>query len=1175
MTTEESRVETIFFNALEKQSPEERAAYLEQACGADSELRRHVEDLIRAQPKLGEFLQGHAADALAAVDITTVADVAAPPEQAGSRIGPYTLIETIGEGGFGIVYLAEQSKPVRRRIALKIIKPGMDTKEVIARFEAERQALALMDHPGIARVFDAGTAESGRPYFAMELVKGVPITQYCDQSNLTTRERLELFVEVCRAIHHAHQKGIIHRDIKPSNVLIAMLEGRATPKIIDFGVAKAINQRLTEHTLATAFSQIVGTPLYMSPEQAEMSPIDVDTRSDIYSLGVLLYELLTGTTPFERERLRQATYDELRRIIREEEPPRPSARISTMGGAATPVAETRRTVPAKLRQLLRGELDWIVMKAMDKDRARRYETVNAFAADIERFLNFEPVSACPPSVTYRLRKLVRRNRPAFIASTAVLAAVTAGGIMSAWQATRAKSAEQHASDLLASALADADLYEGQAEWQQALAALTRAESLVARVQFNGATRRQIHERLEDLRMVSQLERIQRYWRGEGKFDLVAGGVLDLVATSLNPQSADEAQPTAPGVNPSTEQTAEHAYYLAFDQYGINPDVLPAGEAFRRIRTKRNRLKLVSSLDHWALVRHLLGDRPGRDRLLDLAAATDTDPWREQMRGLLRGEGADANTLNHFADSVEIRELSAAAVVQLADVIHGSGMKAKAAEFLRRAQLTYPHDFSINDRLGSVCSELGHYHDSIRFSSAAIAIRPEAPDTLAQLGYALRRTGAFDDAIAVCREAVRLNPESRYALATLGNALEAAGDVEGAIASYREAVRIAPQEPWGNYRLGRILCEEGLCEEAIPPLYEAMRQNETLTASYAYTELARALDRSGQWEDFHEQVRHAVQIDYRNAGLYFLLGRYLQQEGNISEAVDRFEEAVRLNPRYTLARYGLASALADAEQWDRAAEVYALALESFGVDDCWPGPWMAIGRSDGLFDRVGALRPNDDQLSILRGRCFVYERRWEAAEASYTSSVKLPRIDETGFEFACLNLLVGDEAGYFDILRTMIDAQTGKSGKESYLLARTAAVAPNHSILPPALLVSLAHAALDEEAPAWYFHVLALAYYRNGQFDLALDNARKSNRGVWHQLAKTQNDFVLAMAHYQLGDIDDARAALDKAFELADQSAPGGPLGPEGINNIVLDIVEMELLRREAESLFADGSASPE
>jgi serine/threonine protein kinase len=396
---------TIFCDALDLTSAEERNAYLTDACGHNSELRKRVEDLLGAHDDAGKFLGNHSLD-------DSCSQNQALAEHPGDLIGPYKLLEQLGEGGFGVVFLAEQDKPVRRRVALKVVKPGMDTREVIARFEAERQALALMDHSNIAKVFDAGVTENGRPYFVMELVQGVPITEYCDQCQLTMRERLELFVTVCQAVQHAHQKGIIHRDLKPTNVLVAMQDGKATPKIIDFGVAKAIGeQSLTERTLTTAFAQMIGSPLYMSPEQAELSPLGVDTRSDIYSLGVLLYELLTGATPFDKDRLHAASYDELRRIIREEEPPRPSARISTLkADLATTVAESRRTDARRLQQTIRGELDWIVMKCLDKDRNRRYETPNSLARDIERFLHDEPVQACPPSAAYRLRKYARRNK---------------------------------------------------------------------------------------------------------------------------------------------------------------------------------------------------------------------------------------------------------------------------------------------------------------------------------------------------------------------------------------------------------------------------------------------------------------------------------------------------------------------------------------------------------------------------------------------------------------------------------------------------------------------------------------------------------------------------------------------------------------------------------------------
>jgi serine/threonine protein kinase len=363
-------------------------------------------------------------------------------EGPGSRIGPYKLLQQVGEGGMGVVFMAEQEKPVRRKVALKIIKAGMDSELVVARFEAERQALALMDHPNIARVLDAGATDTGRPYFVMELVHGVPITQFCDDARLTPRERLELIIPVCQAIQHAHQKGVIHRDVKPSNVLVTVVDGKPVPKVIDFGIAKAIDQRLTECTLFTQFGAIVGTPEYMSPEQAEMGGVDVDTRSDVYGLGVLLYELLTGSTPLTRQTLRAAGYVEILRRIREEEPPRPSARLSDSRDALASISAGRRLEPARLTKLVRGELDWIVMKALEKDRRRRYETASALAADLGRYLDGDPVEAGPPSATYRLRRYARKHRVLLTTAAAFLGLLVLGAAVSTWQAVRATRAER-------------------------------------------------------------------------------------------------------------------------------------------------------------------------------------------------------------------------------------------------------------------------------------------------------------------------------------------------------------------------------------------------------------------------------------------------------------------------------------------------------------------------------------------------------------------------------------------------------------------------------------------------------------------------------------------------------------------------------------------------------------
>jgi WD40 repeat protein/serine/threonine protein kinase len=426
----------LFLAAAEIEAPAERLAFLDEQCGADADLRRQVEALLAANDQAGSFLT----EPVVASSVGTV-DYKPVSEGTGAIIGAYKLLQKIGEGGFGVVFMAEQQQPIRRMVALKILKPGLDTAQVIARFESERQALALMNHPHIANVLDAGATASGRPYFVMELVKGVPITQFCDKNHLPPEIRLKLFIDVCHAIEHAHHKGVIHRDIKPSNVMVTLHDGVPVVKVIDFGVAKATVQKLTEKTLFTAYGEMVGTPAYMSPEQAEMSGLDIDTRSDIFSLGVLLYELLTGTTPLESKRLRAAGYAEMQRLIREEEPARPSTRLSSLGDSATVMAGNRGLDVKRLVQLLTGDLDWVVMKALEKDRNRRYGTPGSFAEDIERYLRREPILARPPTTAYKLKKFAQRNRAAVLTAAAVAAALLAGTAVATWQAVRARRAE--------------------------------------------------------------------------------------------------------------------------------------------------------------------------------------------------------------------------------------------------------------------------------------------------------------------------------------------------------------------------------------------------------------------------------------------------------------------------------------------------------------------------------------------------------------------------------------------------------------------------------------------------------------------------------------------------------------------------------------------------------------
>ena len=495
---------SIFLDALDRDTEPERQAFLAEACGGDRALRAAVDELLATHQRSGNVLDESDADsgsrrrhldqaaAALGLDATLPFDSthpSRPADRSGELVGNYRLLEKIGEGGFGEVYVADQQQPVRRRVALKLLKAGMDQREVLARFEVERQALAMMDHPHIARVFDAGTTAAGQPFFVMELVRGIPITEFGEQHHLAVRQRLELFVGVCQAVQHAHQKGIIHRDLKPSNVLVTLHDATPVAKVIDFGVAKALGDPLTARTIYTRFAQMIGTPMYMSPEQAEMNSLDVDTRSDIYSLGVMLYELLTGTTPFDQHRLQTAAFDELRRIIREEEPPRPSVRLTTLLPATTRAAGRHLESRARA-SMLRGDLDWIVMKALEKDRRRRYDTAADFARDVQRYLAQQPVLARPPSHWYRFTKFARRNKAAFTTVSLVLLALVLGIAVSTWQAVRATvaSAEaeklrgeavefasrlKQANVLLDSARANAD----EQRWSLALAQYTKATEL--------------------------------------------------------------------------------------------------------------------------------------------------------------------------------------------------------------------------------------------------------------------------------------------------------------------------------------------------------------------------------------------------------------------------------------------------------------------------------------------------------------------------------------------------------------------------------------------------------------------------------------------------------------------------------------------------------------------------
>jgi len=794
-------------------------------------------------------------------------------------IGRYKLLESIGEGGHGTVYMAEQTAPVQRKVALKIIKAGMDTRQVIARFEAERQALALMDHPNIAKVFDAGVTESGKPYFVMELVKGVPITGYCDEKRLTPRDRLELFVQVCQAVQHAHQKGIIHRDLKPSNVLVALYDGKPVPKIIDFGVAKATGQRLTEKTMFTGFGDVIGTPEYMSPEQAELNQLDIDTRSDIYSLGVLLYELLTGSPPFSHKELEKAGMLEMLRVIRECEPTKPSTKLSTAEGLPT-LAANRSTEPARLTKLVRGELDWIVMKALEKDRSRRYETANGLAMDLQRYLTDEPVQACPPSATYRLRKFVRRNKRSLtmvaVVAGAILVSVGAIGWMVRDRAAREQEIAQDRStrqtlirERVTLALEDARKRYQEGRWKEALDDAKRAEALAATGQSDEATHGRAREVLGDMLMLATLENVRvRSTQNVAGFDL---------------------------------KGEDSGNARAFWEYGIDIDALSRDEAATRIRARSIRYELAVLLDTWSHVRRRLaqqGSKPiGKDwkELLEVARAADPDPWRDRFRKAVLND--DRKALIELAASAPISSLPAETVDRLGDALIGMSAIVEAAAFLKKGQRLHPQDYWINENLGLCLLRLSpqQLDDPIRYFTAAVALRPEAAQSHYNLGIALKTQGKLDEAVACYRKAIEIQPTSAYAHRMLGHALLGQNKLDEAAAAFRAAVELDPKEGFLHNELGLAL----------------LRNNKLDEAAAAY--------------------RKAIELHPRAAGYHVNLGRVLVFQKKLDEARAVFRTAAELDPTSTYAHRMLGLALRDLEMLDEAVTVFRSAIERFPQD----------------------------------------------------------------------------------------------------------------------------------------------------------------------------------------------------------------------------------------------------
>jgi serine/threonine protein kinase/Tfp pilus assembly protein PilF len=903
--TQQSSEQSIFLHAIGLPSPADRAGYLDEVCRDKPGLRAELDALLSAHDRLGGGLSPTTGQELA--EAREVGPASEGGEDVGAVLsGRYKLVEEIGEGGMGSVWMAQQTEPVKRLVAVKLIKAGMDSQQVLARFEAERQALALMDHPNIARVLDAGATASGRPFFVMELVKGASITRYCDQQRLTAQQRLELFVSVCQAVQHAHQKGIIHRDLKPSNVLVAIYDGKPLPKVIDFGIAKAAGQSLTDKTLVTGFGNIVGTPEYMSPEQAEINQLDIDTRSDIYSLGVLLYELLTGSPPFTRKELEKGGMLEMLRVIREDEPTRPSTKLSTAKGLPT-LAANRGTEPAKLAKLVRGELDWIVMKALEKDRNRRYETANAFALDVQRYLADEPVLACPPSVGYRLRKFARRHRSALAVAGLVLFFLVLLGSGAGWvwrdRVAREREAEldrmaraaKQASHL-EQAVERAELLQQDGKRGEALAALERAR-LLAR---EGTPAPPMAERIAALQ--ERLDAEGRDVTFVARFEAFRRNIQTEV--DLKKHQFDAAFPR---------------FREALVEYGIVPGVTPPATVAAHIQRRPAAVQtvVIAALDNW------LQAAPEEELdtpkwLMEVLQEADSDPWRNQVRKVWR----QSEVLAALARDIDVRQQPPSFLISVANALPPKS--PDRLDLSRRVQAAYPGDFWANHGLGWDLAQAGKDAEAVRYYTAALALRPDNLGVLLNRANALQRAGEWDAAFADLRRAIAVEPRFPDAHVNLGLALFAQGQPDEASKHYRMAIEIDPKFAPAYANLGNVLSAQKQMRQAIDAYRTAIELG--LSDAKIHNNLAGALYDCKMPAESAEAARAAIKIDPKYAGAHVNLGNALHALGKVDDAIAAFREAIDIDPKRPKALNNLGALLCDERQdYEKAIDCFRKAI----------------------------------------------------------------------------------------------------------------------------------------------------------------------------------------------------------------------------------------------------------
>lgn len=1211
---DQQRLREIFCAVRQQATEHEKSQLLDQLCVGNASLRKQVEQLLAAASsaspvdRIGAMLNPTELEFNSAPEQSPRIDITSHP-----WIGPYKLLEQIGEGGMGTVFMAVQSQPIKRKVALKIIKPGMDTGQVIARFEVERQALAMMNHPNIAKVLDAGATEAGRPYFVMELVLGIPITEFCDLHKLDLRQRLEMFSTVCQALQHAHQKGIIHRDLKPSNILVELQDVTPVPKVIDFGVAKPIHQSLTERTLHTGFAQMIGTPLYMSPEQTQLSSLDVDTRSDVYSLGVLLYEMLTGSTPFDRDTLKQAGFDEMRRIIREDEPQKPSERISTLAVASlSTISDQRKVEPRRLSFSLGGELDWIVMKALEKDRARRYESASAFAQDIQRFLNDEPVQACPPTLAYRLRKYAKRHRGLMMTAamlTTMLMVATGVSVSYAIQAQLAGKKALEARDdanvqkdaaVAAQALSDKRLKQSRVDVDRALKSLdtiVREVSSAEFAQLPGVDR--VRDEILSKALKFYEEIIVEHDndpRAREQQALAHANIANIYEGLGDSQShlkeLNESIRILEKVIVDNPNELQFQYSLLSPLQARLHSQLRTQEA--RLADAERCLEMINRCDksgfrhdpsisahiYYKVAESLPADSPRARQLVETAIqmtesrglppippaqiwlgdrANEAGDFEAAVKYYQRGielydiQGADTDRRRVYIE----RWLSAVETAKLANVYEKRNQTPQAEEAYRRAVTSARQLFR-------------EYH-------ANQIVRDALRDRVIQLTDFLDRQGRTDDAIAQLDELLLEFPTSEGLHLAKASRHQKLKQFDVALAACSKAVDLAPSNSEAYYCRGNAFSGMGRDEQADEDYEKALcldLDEEPLAPAFHDRLRTLAMGSASVRANPALAARWALQAEERllvdSAGTV-TLGIALWMNKQLDQAVERFNRAIELDPSDHYAYHCRGGVFKDLGRYTDA-----IADQSKSIELNPRHAWSWCNRGDlsmNYFQRYQEALADFDMAIQLEHDPRFYKGRVNAyielkqfdkalADLDTISISKEAGPYDLHYQAALLSLKLGNQESYKARCLTMVKTTTATDKPiAKHFAAWTCALAPN-AVDDYADAIALGRAAVEAEpANPQFQNGLGAILMRAGMYAEArpylegiVNNPGSEN--TW----KTYTHYFLALTEHHLGNADAARLQLKTANELADAEVAGSIPWNRRLT--------IERLRKEAEATLS-------